>query len=406
MDKSGTVLTEDNSTEGKLDTTLDQASKLSKKLNATIAKALRRTENGEVVDELEVYEEARESYQALLALLPGSKVEEPQLVFSPLDLMASYWERQAERKEMASTGFGQLDYALSGGLERDRLMILLGAPGSGKTTFTNQIADHVAQKRPVLYVSSEDTPLTLLAKTIARRATIDYNAVLRGYRDERDKIDAAFRAYAECPAAKNISYMDATQGVSLQAIAEQAERHFEAMKGSAQGDPVIVVDYLQRLCRAEDRLMRGAGGSLGMDSRQATTVYTERLREMACDLHCSVICLSAMTRQSGYNNASSTLISAAKESGDIEYTADVILAIGEQMEKDGPVTLPDPGLFAWCVTIAKNRQGLSSATGAHIELAWQPKFQRFAEREATENDYAPAESETQSKSNGRYRRTK
>ena len=149
--------------------------------------------------------------------------------------------------------------------------------------------------------------------------------------------------------------------------------------------------------------MRGTGGSLGTDARQAATIYTERLRALACDLHCSVICLSAMNRASGYNNASSHLISSAKESGDIEYTADVILAIGEQREDGAPIALPSPGDFAWNITIAKNCQGMSSSTGARIELIWRPLFQQFLERE-----YTPTSEDDDQESNntrrGRYAR--
>jgi replicative DNA helicase len=253
----------------------------------------------------------------------------------------------------------------------------------------NQIADYISRERSVLYVSSEDTPMTLLAKTLARRSTIDYSAVLRGYESERDRIEAAFAEYRTQQQVHHLRYLDATQGICLQEIADQAQRHFEATRQSTQGDPIIVIDYLQRLVRAEDVLLRNAGGSLGSDARQAATIYTERLRALACDLHASVVCLSAMNRASGYTNAGSHVMSAAKESGDIEYTADVILAIGEQREDGAPIALPSPGDYAWNITIAKNRQGMSSATGACIELIWRPLFQQFIEREyppASEND--------------------
>lgn len=368
---------------------LDAANKLAKRLAASVAKTLRLQANGQEPEDIR--ETLHQDYQALLDLLP--KQVSQQRTFSPLDLMASYWQMQAERRDMAATGFSELNKALSGGLERDRLYVLLGAPGSGKTTLANQIADHIARDRAVLYVSSEDTPMALLAKTIARRGPIEYTAVLRGYPSERDKINGAFAEYRTQPQANLLRYVDATQGISLQEIADLADQHFRATKETSQGDPLIVVDYLQRLCRAET--------SLQLDPRMAATIYTERLRALACDLHCSVMCLSAMSRASGYSNTSSSLLSAAKESGDIEYTADVILAIGEQLEGGLPVSLPDPGAFAWCLTIAKNRQGLSSATGARIELVWTPTLQRFTERLNTPPS-EDIESNVGSNGNGRY----
>ncbi len=398
MKDQATLSPEDDTTQ----TQIDQANRHANKLAATVARAIRLQANGQLVDAGQVRGQARAIFDQLLEQIPEPKGSGPETC-TPLDLMAEYWQQQAERREMAATPFSSLNRALSGGLERDRLYVLLGAPGSGKTTLANQIADYVGRERPVLYVSSEDTPMALLAKTIARRGLIEYSAVLRGYQSERDRIDAAFGAYRQEQQARMIRYVDATQGISLQEIADLAEQHFSATSEASNGDPVIVVDYLQRLARSEDMLMRASGGSLGADARQAATVYTERLRALACDLHCSVICLSAMSRASGYNITSSSLLSAAKESGDIEYTADVILALGEQFEDGQPVTLPEPGMFAWNVVIAKNRQGMNSATGARIDLTWRPVFQQFIEREYTPSEQGEGEAAS-SNGNGRYAR--
>lgn len=389
--KQATLSPEDDNTQTQ--TQIDQVNKLAGKLAAAIARQVRLQANGQDGDAGKAREQARQYYDQMLDMLPTAPATGKQLVTStPLDLMAGYWDQQAERRELAATGFASLNKALSGGLERDRLYVLLGAPGSGKTTWINQICDHVARDRAVFYVTSENSPLDLLAKTIARRSTIEYTAVQYGWRTERDRIDAAFAEYREQNQARHIRYADATQGMILQDIKEQAERHFAAVASSTSGDPIIVVDYLQRLARAEDLHIRATtqNGALGADARLAATAYTERLRALACSLHCSVICLSAMSRGGGYSTAEDKTLNAAKESGDIEYTADTIMAIGKQLENGVELTLPEPGAFAWAVTMAKNRQGSTSSTGAKIELAWYPTFQRFVERD----DSASSQGET------------
>src|SRR4051794_27198052 len=62
------------------------------------------------------------------------------------------------KKERISTGCGGLDDILGGGLDRDRLYLVEGRPGSGKTTIAMQfLLEGVRQGEPVLYVSMSET---------------------------------------------------------------------------------------------------------------------------------------------------------------------------------------------------------------------------------------------------------
>src|SRR5207248_1103746 len=108
------------------------------------------------------------------------------------DLLADYWIRVERRKLCAPTGFKSLNDALGGGLESQRLVVLLGAPNSGKTTLVHQMADHIADSgRPVLYVTSEDSPHDLMCKTLARVGQVNYTAVKKGWPSEHIKIREA-----------------------------------------------------------------------------------------------------------------------------------------------------------------------------------------------------------------------
>jgi hypothetical protein len=62
--------------------------------------------------------------------------------------------------------------------------------------------------------------------------------------------------------------------------------------------------------------------------------------------------VASQNRASGYSAANSALASA-KESGDIEYTADVIMALGEDTERRASASFLQPMLLR----IDKNRQG-------------------------------------------------
>ena len=58
-----------------------------------------------------------------------------------------------------STGIGELDRVLGGGLVPGSLVLLGGAPGIGKSTLTNMVLGHLAGAgRRTLYVSAEESP--------------------------------------------------------------------------------------------------------------------------------------------------------------------------------------------------------------------------------------------------------
>jgi DNA repair protein RadA/Sms len=58
-----------------------------------------------------------------------------------------------------STGIGELDRVLGGGLVPGSLVLLGGAPGIGKSTLTNMVLGHLAGSgRRTLYVSAEESP--------------------------------------------------------------------------------------------------------------------------------------------------------------------------------------------------------------------------------------------------------
>lgn len=283
-----------------------------------------------------------------------------------VDYLALIEKRKAV--ETVGTSLAELDQVLGGGLEPQRLMVLLGAPGGGKTTLANQIACSAAMAgRPVLFVSSEEPPFSLLSKTLARFGRIPYTSVLKGNDEWMPKIKQTLQAYQETLAATHLAYMDITMGGTLGTIEKGAEKLFEQFKSGGNG--ILIIDYLQNFAR---QLLAYRDGK--QDLRLAVTEIAARLRTIATNLDCTVIALASQHRASQYD-ATKNALATGKESGDIEYTADVIMSIGDGSTSER--TAPD-GFTAKLLRVDKNRQGVAGDTCA-IDLNWSGIYQQFTQ---------------------------
>lgn len=63
-----------------------------------------------------------------------------------------------------STGFGEFDRVLGGGLVEGEIALISGEPGVGKSTILLQVAIHIAKKGKVLYVCGEESPTQLVSR--------------------------------------------------------------------------------------------------------------------------------------------------------------------------------------------------------------------------------------------------
>jgi replicative DNA helicase len=332
-----------------------------------LATAKRAYMDGDEVDLQQARQKARKTIELVLPLASAAPDSTP-LEYSVHDLLTDYWNQVEKRKNTATTGFKRLNDVLSGGIEDGRLVVVLGAPNTGKTTFVHQMSDHIANAgRPVLYVTSEDSPSALFAKTLARLGGIPYTAVLKGWETERAAINSALAAQVDRASCTRLRYLDASNGIDMLTIREKAAAHFASFPQEQGGGPgVLVVDYLQRIARAVK-----SRGNLSADLREVVTMVAEQLRALACDLHCGVIAIASQNR-AGYTRGDNGSMASAKESGDIEYTCDVLMALSEDKDRKKAVSHLTPiSLF-----VDKNRQG---QRGQVIGLDFWADRQQFTE---------------------------
>ena len=235
----------------------------------------------------------------------------------------------------AKTGFDELDKHLGGGLHEG--LYIIGAISSlGKTTFTLQLADQVAERgEDVIFFSLEMSKYEIVAKSISRytyewagNTTIINNGITkplarntlqilnnRHYQsyntEEREIIQRAIWEYEK--RATNISiYEGRYKGARLKVshIREIVEQHIH----TTNNKPIIFVDYLQIIAPSE----------VNANDKQNIDNIIYELKEISRDYHIPVVVVSSFNRNN-YNEPVS--MQSFKESGAIEYSSDVLLGL-------------------------------------------------------------------------------
>ena len=170
-----------------------------------------------------------------------------------------------------STGIGELDRVLGGGLVPGALVLLGGSPGIGKSTLTNMVLGNLAAAgRRTLYVSGEES-----AEQVRLRAE---RRVLKPA--EMDPTDpAAGRALTALPG----------ENAALK-VPILAETDLETVLGTLAGEApeVCVIDSVQTLNAAE---LTGAPGSVGQVREVAG-----RIMELAKARQIAVILVGHVTK--------------------------------------------------------------------------------------------------------------
>lgn len=240
-----------------------------------------------------------------------------------------------------STGFKELDHLLGDGI-RTGLYVIGALSSLGKTTFIVQLADYIAkQGHDVLFFSLEQPEREIMAKSISRET---YNAaimktgdtkqakstmgILNGRRykqytqDEKQIIKDATAQYMQY--ADRIHIIEGVGNVGTQEIESRIKAH-EKHTGNK---PICFLDYLQIMTPPTD-------GRRSYTDKQATDKNILELKRLSRNY--TIIAISSFNRDSYTEPVN---LASFKESGAIEYTADVLIGLqfagmDYRTEKDG-----------------------------------------------------------------------
>ena len=321
----------------------------------------------------------------------------------------AFWNYVHTPRPSTPTGFPRFDMTLSGEGKNDagglyEGLYIIGAPSScGKTTFILQMCDTIAASgRDILFFTLEMSRNELIARSLSRLTYEQEQArpkvsskgvfaktslgILKGARyahyDTMDKeiIRNASERYFTTIAPHMFFVEGAITGTSVGAITARIEEHIRR----SGNIPVVVVDYLQMVDAPEE--MRGAS------DKQKVDYVIRALKVSSRNTHAPLIAISSLSRSSYEAEAS---LAAFKESGAIEYTADIVLALtyanaakaeqgdknkgAAKMEQKAEGMKPKRELE---LEILKNRNGQKGRFLLHYEAKWN----HFSEYTLDEED--------------------
>lgn len=287
----------------------------------------------------------------------------------------SEFSRASETK----TGFSRFDQ-LAGGIFPG-LYVVAAISSLGKTTFIHQMADQMAAAgKHVLFFSLEMSRLEMVSKSISRKmAQIDYSNALTSLKIRRgttsNLMERATKEYAEA-VGDRLNVIEGGFDTTVSLIGEYTQRYIK--KNNTR--PVVIVDYLQIIQGAQKNTLR-----------EATDFNVVELKRMTRALDVPVIVISSVNRG---NYLLPVDFESIKESGGIEYTADVVLGL--------QLACLDEPLFDKEKQIKEKRERVKAAKGENprevklvclknrygspdwaIEYKYYPQYDLFEEQEPT-----------------------
>jgi replicative DNA helicase len=225
-----------------------------------------------------------------------------------------------------------------------RLILLGGAPGSGKTAALLQVGVDLLRRNGsarLLVANVEMTPALLVDRVAARLGAVPLTAITdrTPTAAQLGRVRAAVESLM--PAATRLAFLDAP--FALEHVAAAADA-FQAN--------VFVLDYIQRF----------TVGGAGKDKREQLETAAAVLRRF-CDAGAAVLVASAVARQKGKDGSTYSGLNLAsfRGSSELEYGC------------DGAYLLTPGGGGAIVLTCEKNRYG----TVSDIVTRFDPATQTF-----------------------------
>ena len=293
----------------------------------------------------------RDALQAACEAAIAPQTVQEQLTLE--DEFLAYLGRRGGAAVM-STGIAGLDKALDGGLHAG--LTVLGAVSSmGKTSLMLQMADTLAAAgRNVLFITIEMSRMELIAKSAVRGTKERARPLLDGRLPE-NKVRSLISVYRQKTGGR-VELWEPDAPLTPTFLDEKVSAFCEQHES-----PVLSLDYLQLVAPART----------GMTEKQTADAAVAMLKQLARRYDMPVVAASSLNREAYRPGSAEPGLSAFKESGSVEYSADLLLVLKYRTDADRENKTAPRHL---ALTILKNRFG---ATGESIPLDYEPEKELF-----------------------------
>lgn len=306
---------------------------------------------------------------------------------------------QTESFRPVKTGMQSLDNLLGGGMMRQGLIILMAAPGAGKTCFAQQVFEGMAKGgTDVIFLNLEMSRDQLYARGLSRiiwknRRKMSAANIMRGYEwtdPQREFVQEAADEYRRT-IAPHMAYNPEGCTTTLESIMGMLNAAGERAMRQGKPAPVVVLDYLH-LVTAEKR----------MEQSEIIKQTLAALKGWAIRYDSFVFAISASNRTSNSNGIQS--LESGRDTSALEYTADTTLGLNytafvtkKQKPNGKTYSASDPddmeelmkgnanGEREMTVQVLKNRM---TAPGGKLNMLFNPAASTFTPIE--ESKTAPA----------------
>lgn len=264
----------------------------------------------------------KEEFVAAVRKATAQTAARPDSVSSYINLIMGDEIDDFKEATNRKTGFANLDKEANG--LYSGLYVIAALSSLGKTTFAHQIADQIAAAgTDVLFFSLEQSRLELVSKSIARLTAqkditkaVDSLSIRRGYLPEN--VIQAAKDYKEA-VADRLSIIEGNFNCNISFIGDYIRRY---MKKTGT-KPVIFIDYLQ--------ILQGEPEAKRQTTKEMIDTAVTELKRISRALGLTVFVISSVNRA---NYLTPIDFESLKESGCIEYTADVIWGLQLQCLND------------------------------------------------------------------------